>query len=122
MMNPEIKAKWVNALRVDPQYLQDPDGGRLKTNNGYCCLGVLCDLYVKEKGIEWHKLDDGKFSLDGMYDFLPPAVVEWAGVVNLNPYVTLYECDEEPEGKTLAELNDDKYSFDSLADLIEAQL
>lgn len=123
MMNSEIKAKWINALRVDPQYIQDPNGGRLKTKNGYCCLGVLCDLYVKEKGIEWTNVDDDKFSLDGMNDFLPPSVLEWAGMNNSNPGVEVTD-DEDGHNydKTLAEMNDDGFSFDTLADLIEAQL
>lgn len=119
-MNSEIKAKWIHALRVDPQYIQDPNGGRLKTTNGYCCLGVLCDLYVKEKGIEWSNDDNHKFSLNGLNDFLPPAVVDWAGLTNNNPDVVM--STDEQVYKTLAELNDDGYSFDDLANLIEAKL
>ena len=51
-MNRQIKDKWITALRSG-EYNQDSDGGYLKTCDGYCCLGVLCDLYVKETGKEW---------------------------------------------------------------------
>lgn len=55
-MNPEIKAKWVAALRSG-EYLQGT-GQLLNTYSGaskYCCLGVLCDLLVKEDtpGLEY---------------------------------------------------------------------
>jgi hypothetical protein len=44
-MNPELKAKWLEALRSG-KYTQGR--GRLKTNdNEYCCLGVLCDVSGK---------------------------------------------------------------------------
>ncbi len=40
-MNPEIKAKWVAALRSG-QYQQ---GAEYLENDGrYCCLGVLCEV------------------------------------------------------------------------------
>jgi hypothetical protein len=49
-MNPEIKARWVAALRSG-EYQQTT--GNLRTENGFCCLGVLCDLHSKATGIEW---------------------------------------------------------------------
>jgi hypothetical protein len=41
-MNPEVKARWVAALRSG-EYKQGK--GALRLNNKFCCLGVLCDLY-----------------------------------------------------------------------------
>lgn len=41
-MNPEIKAKWVEALRSG-RYEQT--SGRLKDGDAFCCIGVLCDVY-----------------------------------------------------------------------------
>lgn len=46
-MNPEVKAKWIEAL-TSGEYSQT--NGCLKDNAGYCCLGVLTDLYIKETG------------------------------------------------------------------------
>lgn len=40
-MNSELKAKWVAALR-DPRRKQG--NGWLRTEDGMCCLGVLCDV------------------------------------------------------------------------------
>jgi hypothetical protein len=39
-MNPEIKKKWLTALRSG-EYKQT--AGALKDTSGYCCLGVLCE-------------------------------------------------------------------------------
>lgn len=44
-MNPEIKAKWLEALRSG-EYAQTKY--RLQDEVGYCCLGVLCDIVDPE--------------------------------------------------------------------------
>lgn len=42
MMHPaELRDRWVRALRSG-DYKQTK--GRLRTESGFCCLGVLCDL------------------------------------------------------------------------------
>ncbi len=46
MMNPELKAKWIEALESD-RYKQCR--GKLRIGNCYCGLGVLCD--VSEAGV-----------------------------------------------------------------------
>lgn len=54
-MNPDVKAKWLTALRSG-DYVQarndllSTDGTGEKA---YCCLGVLCDLYQKDVGGRW---------------------------------------------------------------------
>lgn len=45
-MNSEIKKKWVEALRSG---LYKQGTGRLRCNDNYCCLGVLCDITDKSK-------------------------------------------------------------------------
>lgn len=40
-MDPAIKEKWVAALRSGAY---EQGRNQLRTANGYCCLGVLCDL------------------------------------------------------------------------------
>ncbi len=49
-MNPEVKQKWIGALRSG-KYEQGTE--KLRSVSGYCCLGVLCDLYAQEHNIEW---------------------------------------------------------------------
>ena len=41
--------KWVDALRSG-EYKQGR--GRLKDNNSYCCLGVLCEVFKEEADLE----------------------------------------------------------------------
>ena len=41
MMNPELKQKWVAALRSGDY---EQARGALGDGTGYCCLGVLCDI------------------------------------------------------------------------------
>lgn len=48
-MNPEIKQRWVAALRSG-EYKQ-AHHKLADAHGGYCCLGVLCDLYAKENGM-----------------------------------------------------------------------
>ena len=55
-MNQQIKQLWVNALRSG-EYKQAT--GRLRKNDGYCCLGVLCDLHSKTTG-EGHWEGEGE--------------------------------------------------------------
>lgn len=120
-MNRQIKDKWISALRSG-EYNQDSDGGYLKTCDGYCCLGVLCDLYVKETGKEWERVEETGYSkLGGMYDFLPEEVITWAEMENPNPLVHYSDEDVNHEG-TITDLNDSGVPFDVLASLIEEQV
>lgn len=54
-MKPEIKEKWLEALRSG-NYKQGTGKLRQVEKNGdtYCCLGVLCDVL----GVKWHTSDD----------------------------------------------------------------
>jgi hypothetical protein len=45
-MDPEIKAKWIAALRSG-DYSQTES--YLRNYHGFCCLGVLCDLIEPEQ-------------------------------------------------------------------------
>jgi hypothetical protein len=61
--NVENMTKWIEALESG-EYPQDPGGGRLKTDAGYCCLGVLCEL----DGETWTKLPGGGLGTYQTYD------------------------------------------------------
>lgn len=73
MMNPEVKVKWIEALKSGIY----PKGvGALNCGGKFCCLGVLCEVmevpktvYVESKmeynfgplGNYWHGMIPGKF-------------------------------------------------------------
>ena len=112
-MNEQVKQKWLSALRSG-HYKQTQ--GLLHDGSGFCCLGVLCDLYGKEHNVEW-KLAEDDYSNN--YEFqeeperLPLLVIEWAGVKQDYPEI----CET-----SLAELNDTGSTFNEIADLIEKHL
>ena len=112
-MNPQIKQKWVDALRSG-DYKQGQN--YLRTDNGFCCLGVLCDLYGKENNVEWNLVNNGQnYEFEEFESYLPPFVVEWAGVEEDAPRIN-------GEIGTLSELNDTGSTFEQIADLIEEHL
>lgn len=109
-MNPEIKARWVAALRSG-DYQQTRYN--LRNGNGFCCLGVLCDLHAKETGREWAiDAHGGYFYGDtDSWGVLPQIVVGWAGLEFCNP--------STEDGICLANLNDRLVPFSAIADIIE---
>lgn len=126
-MNARVKELWTKALRSG-KYPQDR--GYLRTKQGYCCLGVLCDLAVIEGVIPQPQDTDPDDNEMGWYyygtsaldDVLPQEVAEWAGLKNPgypedNPLVTVNDS-----VTSLAELNDDGYTFARIADIIEENL
>ena len=142
-MNTEIKQKWVNALRSG-KYEQGE--GKLYSGQGYCCLGVLCDLYSKENNLKWEfrgddviktedeivssqLLNHDYFYFDDESEFLPESVKEWAELSVKNPQVRVEFEDVEFENEEdarfyfdeISNLNDSGYSFTQLAEIIEDQ-
>jgi hypothetical protein len=117
-MNPEIKAKWVAALRSG-EYKQGKE--RLYSpSQGYCCLGVLTDLYSKEVlGIPYLGEDDLKKYGE---DYLCDEVMAWAGLPNSDPEVdeSLVIINGVPP--SLSQLNDAGFTFNDIADIIEEKL
>lgn len=112
-MNPDVKAKWVAALRSG-EYKQAE--GALHRDNAFCCLGVLCDLHRKEvnpdKNWEPAKFDD-KFAYLDEHNYPPKEVMDWAGLTQRNPRVV--------PGR-IADLNDRHISFAHIAEIIENTL
>lgn len=117
-MNVEIKKQWAEALRSG-KYRQAQL--RLRSSSeGYCCLGVLCDLHAKSQGKEWETPTEGPYSYLylGAPEALPLEVVKWAALSQSNPNV-IVGCGHI----SLAELNDQKgYSFADIAKVIETHL
>lgn len=125
MMNSKVKEAWVNALRSG-KYEQGSE--RLRSVSGFCCLGVLCDIYAKEHNTEWDFRGNEETNLqpmdywyfDDQSEFLPESVMDWAELKTNNPSLRF---DDEAYGiGEVSHLNDAGYSFSTIADLIEAQL
>lgn len=120
-MKKEIQDRWVLALRSG-EYRQGRDA--LNKNGKFCCLGVLCDLFSEERPGDVEILEDfgGSVTYDGRDDFPPTAVQEWAGLSNESGYFVLIYAeagDTIGTGFTLADLNDEGFTFNEIADLIE---
>ena len=126
-MNREARDLWVAALRDTDTYPQTK--GALRNEDGYCCLGVLCEVAIKAGvQVDTHRVDSNPdvWSFDGNVEHLPDSVVEWAGLNSENPVVLVDE--DEGDGEVQIEremvvLNDDlAWPFPQIADVIEAQL
>jgi len=128
-MNPVIKKRWLKALRSG-EYVQSQ--GCLHDNAGYCCLGVLTDLFLKEKGEEWSMCEPppGVFTSTGILNYyaygevnyLPEEVQEWAGLHSKSPTVVMKESNHDNKIDALAYLNDSGKTFQQIAQIIEEQL
>lgn len=95
--------------------------GRLRDDNGHCCLGVACEVYLRETGDgEWGKPRDATglryFYLDGHPDaaMLPVAVTDWLGFDNTTGAY-------DGPGVSLMSLNDAQAPFETIADVIESE-
>lgn len=119
-MKQEVKEKWLTALRSG-EYTQGK--GRLRSlDDKFCCLGVLCDLAVKNEIIDGPVQEGHGYAYcaegDGFGEpyFLPLAVAEWAG---FGPEID----SPEVNGDGLVTLNDDSnFTFEQIAQLIEEHL
>jgi hypothetical protein len=101
-MNPEIKQKWIDALRGG-EYQQDKYS--LKTSKGFCCLGVLTDLYLKEKNQDWEITENGYYTFSEIKDALSNEVANWCDFPYLNKEAILIEMNDD-FGKTFQEIAD----------------
>lgn len=127
-MKAEIKTLWLDALRSG-KYQQGVGVLQLHTKQEFCCLGVLCELAVRA-GVAFVLDHAGNGSLYSdsadpaaghqSREQLPNGVAIWAGLEN-NPQVD-HIVDDYVRTETLAEINDNGYDFEHIADLIEEQL
>lgn len=144
MLKPEIKTKWINALRSG-KYKQTTDC--LRDDTGYCCLGVLTDIYISEQeNASWNVTDkkylgiDLKhrntiYEFDGNIEMIGNKIYKWACVFphtyrSLDVFIKSEEINLDSQDQcietyktSLQELNDmHKYTFSQIADIIEKQL
>ena len=130
----ELRERWIKALRSD-KYEQTQS--RLRDAHGYCCLGVLCDVIMKEtkSELEW-ELDEDKNTYylgDIHYGGLPTTYQQMMGLITDEGEIELNLIKNESTAIRLKEyeagtsrrviltvLNDSgKWSFEDIADLIE---
>ena len=142
-LHPEVKEKWLTALRSG-DYTQGRHYLATEREDGsgfdFCCLGVLCDIAVKEGVIPppvTTLVEDGRGQgfpgIDSSLEtrVLPYPVIKWAGLDLNNPwYVARHEectlpgcdCTGLVTRETLAGENDKGATFSEIADLIEEHL
>lgn len=118
MMNPEIKRRWVAALRSgkypqgEPGYLKTPP---FQGREGYCCLGVLQEL-IEPKGMG---------GLNGFLALPTASCLRKAGLPKYRRNRFSREMDAPDNGiiMKLVDMNDDKRaSFKEIANFIEQNL
>lgn len=131
-MNKAVKDKWLAALRSG-EYKQGQESLHVKGEDGepdkFCCLGVLCDLAVKDglPCLVRGEAYDGSpvVTYDGDLALLPTRVMNWAGLDSINPAPKGYEDpqrDSDRYRSTLASYNDMGMTFPEIANLIEEYL
>lgn len=121
-MNPEVKAKWIEALRSG-RYKQGKN--MLRSGDKLCCLGVLCEIAVQDGVIAPPSLYDpteGRYAY-GPYaatEALPESVWRWAGLQEGVPSWP-YDRHREDYGRVgmPSDDNDNGMSFTDIADKIE---
>lgn len=125
-MDPEMKAKWLEALRSG-KYAQgtnalrtycDPESPDKGVTPLFCCLGVLCDISNIGR---WN--EDGCYSIqkDGrtiVESTVPPfPLANKLGIREGGCFVNGL-TDRKNNGVSLAGLNDEGFTFAQLADII----
>lgn len=111
-MNKQVKELWIKALKSG-KYKQGR--GNLNYKGAYCCLGVLCEVYLENcDKPEIEKKTEIKYNnivfYGGWSASIPDEVREWSGLSNHSQ-------------ANLIQLNDKaNKSFAEIADYIEKEL
>jgi hypothetical protein len=144
-LKPAVKALWLNGLRSGEF---EQCRGKLSDGTGYCCLGVLSELASregvceKEVSEETFMVRNGSHAVpmtettvryDGDINYLPYEVTRWAfedadeylmpieHYIKENPSVLASNGDMATK-TTLSQLNDQGFTFEQIADIIEEQM
>lgn len=126
-MKKHIRDAWTKALRSD-EYTQTT--GKLKTNKGHCCLGVLCEVLINigeqfdkfhlvfEEHANTHKwiartVSDNLYYSDGSHQVLPDPLAHALGLNGIENELTRmndgsFDCEQK--------------SFEEIADYIEENI
>jgi len=113
-MKEDIAEQWCKALRSG-EYEQGKC--QLRQGEGFCCLGVLCDLAVKAGLGEWNKGTYRHTAGECAGDFgdagLVLGVQQWSGIQTYYGQVG---------DNNLTGMNDDGVGFPEIADFVEANV
>lgn len=130
-MNKRVKKLWIKALEGG-QYKQTTGClrrlGKVGVKPSYCCLGVLTNLYIREKGISWDRksdenLDDSEQGLLSTNGCLTSKVKEWAGLNDEDPVVNISEEKDYIRNQSLIRCNDNlNLNFKEIAAAIKRSL
>lgn len=121
--NKERVRAWVAALRSG---VYEQTRGELRDKNGFCCLGVACDIYNRETGKgSWCQRPDGVVDfIDGAAErsvgILTDEVRRWFGLRACNGSYGIAALTHN-RGYALSDLNDGGASFGEIADIIERE-
>lgn len=126
-LRPKVKKLWCKALR-SKKYTQCR--GALHKPDGFCCLGVLCDVHrkiTKKKG--WERYDYQYLKYRDVTGVLPAEVTRWALGADINDTYEIGALKGWNAGnpvvldRALSEWNDnEEQNFEQIADLIEKYL
>lgn len=132
MLNENAK-RWVAALRSG-EYKQVCS--YLRTSDGFCCMGVACDIYAKETGRgkweprnDWQEfqLDSDELALTSETE-LPHQVRRWLGLqecggkyVNPAHPTTLWYLISDNDGDPFVDSHPGNLDFAAIADIIESE-
>lgn len=108
-MNQEIKQEWIAALLSGIRQAT----GKLRRDDGYCCLGVLCEILKDRVGGSWEAPSPNAYSNgsvftlnnEGADSYLPVSVRQLAGL-------------DSGEEVNLALMNDGGKSFKEIAEKV----
>jgi hypothetical protein len=116
MMNKELKARWVAALRSG-KYAQGQ--GYLRVGDNFCCLGVLCDI-IDSKG--WtpntSPYDGSQWLVDSIHWWWSDGDGCAAGALPVKVLNRINLFDEQEEF-VLMDMNDSGKTFEEIALYIE---
>jgi hypothetical protein len=132
-MRRTVRNAWIEALRSGDY--EQVEGALAKAVHdqgenvrfGYCCLGVLCELAIKQGHELTTEMRDSGFRAYGGQDSFPPvSVAEWLGDAEASWMVRVVAADEDYEEEfdylNLADENDRGAVFSQIADMIENDL
>jgi hypothetical protein len=117
-MREDIKQEWTADLRSG-KYKQGKGGLRNPPpENGYCCLGVLCDIISRKPEFQHWQWDGGFFQSIHAHIYNNSTVVANESYVpdSLADAIGLAHHQQ----RALASFNDQGFSFEQIADKIEA--
>lgn len=125
-MKPDIKQRWLSALRSG-KYVHGATYLKILREDGqicHCVMGVLCEIHAEETAQEWktHIVGDVPvFSYLSSAGTIPFDVQRWSGISDSVPFFE-EETDTGIRSTSLSYLNDSSMSYDTAVDAIEKEL